>query len=63
MRLNSGEFKTEAEVDGDFSISICQEKDYLLSGMTIYLTSTNTFFIEKRDAKALIEELQRYIDN
>ena len=63
MKLNSGEFETEIDRDGDFAISISQESNCSSDGGYSFEDVTNTFYINKDDAKVLIEELQHYVEN
>lgn len=63
MKLNSGEFETEIDSDGDFAISICQESNCSSDGGYTFEDVTNTFCIDRSNAKYLIEELQHYVSN
>lgn len=61
VRLNSGEFETEC-VDGSFDIHITQESELSLDGGYTFEEVTNVFELNTVNAKALVEELQHYID-
>ena len=61
VRLNSGEFETE-QVDGSFDIHITQESELSLDGGYSFESVTNIFELNSINAKALVEELQHYID-
>ena len=63
MKLNSGEFETEIDIDGTFSISICHESNCSTDGGYSFEDVTNTFCMERDNAKQLMEELQQYINN
>jgi len=62
MRLNSGEFETMIDDDGDFEISIKKESDCSTDGGYTFEEVTNSFWLGKEEARALIEELQHYIN-
>ena len=63
MKLKSGEFETAIDEDGEFAISICQESNHSSDGGYTFEDVTNTFYIDKCDAKHLIDELEDYINN
>ena len=62
MILNSGEFETMTHETGEFVIYISQESDYSSDGGFTFADVTNSFYINRDDAKDLIAELQRYVD-
>lgn len=63
MKLNSGEFETEIDSDGDFQVSIKTEGAYSNDGGYTYEDVTGCFCLDKVNAKHLIEELQHYVSN
>ena len=63
MELNGGEFETEIDSNGYFAISICQESDCSPDGGYTFEDVTNTFCIDRHNAKYLMAELQHYISN
>ena len=63
MILNSREFQTEIDSDGEFEISITQESDWSTDGGHSFEDVTNTYCINRENAKHLVEELQHYIAN
>jgi hypothetical protein len=60
MKLNSGEFETNA--DGVFEISITQESDWSQDGGFTFEDVTNAFELDSTNAKHLIAELQAFCD-
>lgn len=61
MKLNSGEFVTSV-VDGAFTFEITQESDVSRDGGYTFEMVTNTFELGWKEAAALIEELQSYLE-
>ncbi len=62
MKLNSGEFETEIDEDGDFVISICHESDWSTDGGYSFEDVTNTFALDRENAIHLVDELQAHLD-
>ena len=63
MKLKSGEFETCIDCDGDFEINIREESDISTDGGYTFEDVTNTYWLNRSEAKELIKELQHYINN
>ena len=61
MKLNSGEFITDAS-KGTFDITIKQESDCSVDGGYSFEDVANTFELDKGEAKALIDELTEFVN-
>lgn len=62
MRLNNREFETNID-GGMFSISIKQESDLSLDGGYTFEDVTNTYELDQKTARDLLDELKEYLGN
>lgn len=60
MNLNNGEFETIVD-DGMFYITIIKESDWSTDGGYSFEDITNTYELDKKTARDLLNELKLYL--